>query len=488
MNDDRLDLELVELFHAAANVEIPDGLAARVAAIPAGRPVRRRFGTLLGGRLAVDRPVGGGVRTRMQVPIGSLILAGIIVAGLFVVVPRVAPGAFAPTSQCSLPTPTATPTPPPGAPTPTSLPATPTPIGPAGPSPTTAPGAFRPVGSMRTARAGATATVLKDGRVLVVGGSGNGEGGPLTSAELYDPASCTFTSTGSMPASQVTAATLLDDGDVLFAGGFDGSAGGLASSLLFDPSTGSFSPTGSMTIAREGASATRLQDGRILIAGGQSDLQGDAKFLATAELYDPATRTFSATGSMLTAQEILATVLLADGKVLVVVGGLELNDGPATAELYDPAAGAFSPTGSMLAGWAESATLLHDGRVLVLGEVRNLPIGVMPTSLPSAELYDPKTGVFSMTGSFAAPGGLATLLQDGHVLVLGGSLGEVVPGSGAVTTAQLYDPKAGTFAPTGSMTIARVGPTVVRMRDGRVLVAGGARFGHYLDSAEIFEP
>jgi hypothetical protein len=481
MNDERLDQELGEIFHAAADVEIPEGLAARVASIPARRPVRRGIRPLLGSRRAVDRPAGGGVRTLMQVPIGSLILAVMIVAGLFVVVPRVAPGVFAPTSQCGLPAPTATPTPPPGAPTPTTLPATPTPIGPAGPSPTTAPGVFRPVGSMTTARAGATATVLKDGRVLVVGGNGNGEGGPLTSAELYDPASCTFSSTGSMPAPRVTALTLLDGGDVLFAGGFDGSAGSLASALLYDPSTGSFTQTGSMTIARTGASATRLQDGRVLIAGGQSDLQGDAKLLATAELYDPATRTFSATGSMLTAQQISATVLLANGKVLVVSGGQGLNDSPATAELYDPASGAFSPTGSMVAGWATSATALQDGRVLVLGIVRNLPIGVWPVWLPSAESYDPKTGAFTAVGSPSLLNGSPFLLGNGKVLILGDN------------SAQLYDPGTGTSAPTRLMATIGVDPTVSLLRDGRVLLAGGrvsrSEGGSpAVASAEIFEP
>src|ERR1035437_5412754 len=103
MNDERLDLELGELFHAAANVEIPDGLATRVAAIPARRPARRGLlGPLFGQGSEVNRPIGGGVRTRLSVLIGSLIVAALVVAGLIVVVPRVAPGVFAPISQCTL--------------------------------------------------------------------------------------------------------------------------------------------------------------------------------------------------------------------------------------------------------------------------------------------------------------------------------------------------------------------------------------------------
>jgi len=419
----------------------------------------------------------------MQVPIGSLILAGLIVGGLFVVVPRVAPGILPPTSQCSGPAPTATPTLSPGAATPTTLPATPTPIGPAGPNPTTAPGVFRPVGSMTTARAGATATLLKDGRVLVVGGSGNGEGGPLTSAELYDPASCEFRSTGSMPAPRATAVTLLDDGAVLFAGGFDGSAGSLASALLYDPSAGSFTQTGSMTTARIGASATRLQDGRVLIAGGESNPQGDAKFLATAEIYDPLTRTFSATGSMLQAQQISVAVLLANGKVLFIGGGQDLTDSPAPAELCDPATGTFSPTGSMVAGWAGagSATVLSDGRVLVLGEAWDLPMRDPPTLSAIAETYDPKTGTFTAAASPSVLNGSPILLGNGKVLILGDH------------SAQLYDVNTGTYASTGLMATTGVDPTVAVLQDGKVLLAGGRvgrspGYSPAVASAEIFEP
>jgi Galactose oxidase, central domain len=493
MNDERLDLELGELFHAAANVEIPDGLAARVAAIPGRRPARRGIGSLLfGSGLADSRPVGGGVRTRTSVPIGSLIVAALVVAGLIVVVPRVAPAAISSVGACTLRPAATTPAPTGSGPiaTPTSLPATPSPVGPAAPTPTAAPGAFAAVGSMTTARYGATATLLNDGRVLIVGG--DGDGGNRPSAELYDPASCTFGATGSMPTTRSGySATLLKDGRILIVGGYGGAMSILASALLYDPTTGAFSPTGLMTTARSNHSATLLSDGRVLIDGGYGNGSSPAEpnYLTSAELYDPSTGTFSQTGSMPAGQHGSATALLPDGRVLFVSGGNPGSyPGPASAELYNPATGTFSPTGSMLAGWASSATVLQDGRVLVLGEVTNLPVGILPVSLPSAELYDPKTGTFSMTGSFAAPGGSATLLQDGHVLVLGGSLGEVIPGSGAVSTAQLYDPKAGTFAPTGSMTIASVGPTVTQLQDGRVLVAGGARHGDYLATAELFAP
>jgi large repetitive protein len=487
VSDDRLDRELGDIFRAAANVELPGRLLDQVASIPARRPAR----------------LTPSLRTAL--PIGSLLVGGLVVLALIWGMPRLAPAAnqssatpvagpsrltvatSAAPKPCSISNPTVAPAD--GGPTPTPWPATPSPIAPAGPTPTPAPGSFARVGSMTSARYGATATLLKDGRVLIVGGMG--AGGNLATAELYDPATCTFRATGSMPAPRAGyTATLLSDGRVLIAGGFDGFTSTLMSALLYDPGTGSFSTTGSMTLPRTNHSATLLPDGEVLIAGGEITSPGNTDNLASAELYDAITGTFRATGSMTATRNGEGVALLPDGRVLFAGG----NDGSrytgdlASAELYDAITGKFSPTGSMLAGWGESATVLQDGRVLVLGEIRNLPIGTLPTTRPSAELYDPTTGTFSMTGPFGAPIGLtwpwalkSTLLPEGHVLVLGGS------------SAQLYDPAAGTFAPTGSMTTLRSNPAVASLQDGSVLVTGGSQPqgdtpGPILASAELFQP
>jgi hypothetical protein len=345
---------------------------------------------------------------------------------------------------------------------------------------------------MTTARAGATAIRLRDGRVLIVGGTG--DGGYLASAELYNPATCTFRATGSMPEARIGfTATLLQDGRVLIAGGrVTNSAVAMSSTLLYDPASGSFSHTGSLMTARSLHSATLLPDGRVLIAGGETFDAGSysGRVLASAELYDPAAGTFGTTGSMSTQRIWEAVAPLPDGEVLFAGGntGAGYTGDLSSAELYDPATGRFGMTGSMLAGWGESATVLQDGLVLVLGETRNLPIGSLPAFLPLAELYDPAAGTFSMTGAYVAPGGTATLLQDGQVLVLGGSLGDVGPHSAGVAAAQLYDPANGTFGPTASMTVVRAGPAVALLADGGVLVAGGDGLGAFLSSAELFEP
>ncbi len=153
------------------------------------------------------------------------------------------------------------------------------------------------------------------------------------------------------------------------------------------------------------------------------------------------------------------------------IAGGDGASGPAlaTAELYDPGTGKFSPTGSMVLGRAgTAATLLHDGRVLIAGgSVDNLNLQVATL----AELYDPKTGEFSPTGSMAHMrfGLSATLLMDGRVLVLGGS--NIV--SGPTATAELYDPATGTFSSAGSMATTRAGYTATLLPDGQVLIAGG---------------
>ena len=167
----------------------------------------------------------------------------------------------------------------------------------ASPSPITYAGIFGPTGPMANARTGDTKTLLPDGRVLVAGGFG-GLGASLSSAELYDPESGTFSPTGPLATARYWAsATLLPGGRVLVAGGFTGFGGGasLSSAELYDPASGTFSPTGPMSTARALTSATLLPDGRVLIAGGeQGGIAGqEGTALSSAELYDPASGTRS---------------------------------------------------------------------------------------------------------------------------------------------------------------------------------------------------
>ena len=340
-------------------------------------------------------------------------------------------------------------------------------------------GQFVSSGSMAVARNGQTATLLQDGDVLIAGGSGD------NTAELYDPKTGTFIQTGPMNVVRTVGATatLLPDGRVLIAGGGDNSAdqNPLAYAELYDPATGRFSPTGSMARPRSGQTATLLQDGRVLVAGGVGSSGAD---LAYAELYDPATGRFSPTGSMARPRSGQTATLLVDGRVLIVGGTENLGvqkakAALASAELYDTKTGTFVATGSMLTGrfMGQTATLLKDGDILVAGGNADY---LGEQSLASAELYDPKTGTFHKTGSMAEArdGHTATLLQDGRVLIAGGD----------DTTAELYDPQAGVFGPTGSMVVVRAYHSATVLADGRVLIVGGASDPADGATAEVYQP
>ncbi len=340
------------------------------------------------------------------------------------------------------------------------------------------------------------ATLLPDGRVLVSGGTDE-QAQSLASAELYDPSSGAWTATGEMVQDRVVhTATLLPGGMVLVAGGYFGNPGGgesrrlqLASAELYDPGSGSWIATGNMGGVRGGHTATLLPDGRVLVAGGCC---GGSGLLASAELYDPSTGTWTATGAMIQAREEHTATLLPDGRVLVAAGyggggGGGMAPGPvelASAELYDPDSGTWTATGGMReARIGPTATLLPDGRVLVAGGIGRRGF------LASAELYDPITGTWTATGAMvdARHAPTATLLPNGTVLVAGGynNSGSLI---GSLTSAELYDPSTGTWTATGNMVEGRSGHRAALLPDGRLMVAGGSSTGGTLASAELYDP
>ncbi len=359
---------------------------------------------------------------------------------------------------------------------------------------TTSPSGFTPTGSLVVARGLHTATLLPDNKVLVVYGSNSsayteaaGYVG-LSSIEVYDAGTGTFTEIVGDSGLGIYGhtATLLQNGNVLLAGGFVNSVWDYGPSTsynvagLYDSATGVFSGTGNMTANRGGHTATLLANGKVLIAGG-ADTDPTGTGLASAELYDPSTGTFTQTGSMAVGRFLHTATLLQNGKVLIVGGALTSSSEPvATAEVYDPATGIFTMTGAMATAREQhTATLLADGRVLIVGGTTSPGTGDLQGTA-TAEVYDPSTGSFSVTGSMAEARTLhtATLLPSGQVLVAGGG--------NENSTAEVYDPATGTFSITGGMEIGRSGHTATLLPNGSVLVAGGGILGG-LASAELYQ-
>jgi Galactose oxidase, central domain/Kelch motif len=281
--------------------------------------------------------------------------------------------------------------------------------------------------------------------------------------------------------------TRLLDGRVLVTGGCDNQVGnnGHVSAEVFNPATNTFAATGSMSVPRCEHTETLLCDGRVLIAG--SGLAG-----VPAEIYNPGSGSFVTTGQMTVSRNQHTSTLLPDCRVLIA-GGQVVGAGYAeiaeTGEIFDPSTGQFTSAGPMtVRRTLHTATKLLDGRVLITG---GLVVSALPTrvSLATAEVFDPATGSFVSVGSMsgARADHRAVLLSDGRVLVMGGT--SLNPG-GAVATAEVFDPATGAFSPTGGLSQARYDFTATRLYDGTVLVAGGQtdNFGQAVTTAEVYHP
>jgi hypothetical protein len=323
-------------------------------------------------------------------------------------------------------------------------------------------------GPMAAVHRGHEATLLNDGRVLITGAADSDNGQP--SAEIYQPATRTWTlpPSSTVPRGNHTA-TLLVDGRVLVAGGSQQGSGcfgcQLADVQLYDPILGTWSAAASMRVVRTGHTATRLQDGRVLVAGGDTI----GFIAASAEIYDPATNIWTLTGAMSAQRTGHTATLLADGRVLVAGGFGEFDVGySASAELFNPSTGTWARTASMFEHRLyHTATRLRDGRVLVSG-------GSSPRDVASAEIYDSASATWALVGSMSEPRTVhtATRLSDGTVLVTGGN-NRIV---GALRSAEIFDPTSSSWSTTARMAADRANHTATLLADGSVLVAGGCAF------------
>ncbi|MCO1575089.1 protein LivK [Crossiella sp. SN42] len=336
--------------------------------------------------------------------------------------------------------------------------------------------------------------LLQDGRVLAAGGGNNRGAVTYADAALYDPRGGQWTVTGSLATSRrLHTMTVLPNGKVLAAGGFHGhpstSPNLLASAELFDPATGTWSPTGSMHTARSNHNAILLTDGRVLVMGGATELPGvDSFIIASAELYDPATGTWSRTASMIYARASFPVAPLPGGEVLVAAGTIETGGdlaGLTYCEIFDPATGIWSPTAPIGAVAGQSTgqprcnaqmIALADGTVLLTGGHSGGPLNwnYNPFSFSESERYDPATGTWSAAAAMRIPRDEFRLvrLDSGKVLAIGGL--EYGGYDAGYQNSEIFDPATGSWGPLIGLTVGRTKFGAVKLADGRVLIAGGA--------------
>lgn len=306
-------------------------------------------------------------------------------------------------------------------------------------------------------RVGGTSTPLGDGNVLLAGGG-------TATAELFEPTSGTFTAAGvAAVARRDATASLLPNGKVVVIGGVS-EKGVESSAEIYDPSTRKFAAAGSLVAGRAMHASTVLSNGSILVLGGQDATTS----LSTTEIYDPASGTAKSGPATSNVRGRPVAVRLLSGKVLVVA-----EVGP--TEIYDPATNAFTAgvTINSAARSGQAATLLPSGKVLVTGGCQ-FKFGTTICS-NAAFLFDPTTGDAPATGTFADARAFhtSTLLPNGRVLIAGGATSTIPDGSPpSVLSAEVYDPVAGTFSAAGTLATSRIEANAVVLPSGDVLVTG----------------
>ncbi|MEI7475178.1 MAG: kelch repeat-containing protein [bacterium] len=353
-------------------------------------------------------------------------------------------------------------------------------------------GHFEKAGSLKIGRYDHTATLLQDGRILIIGGRGGAEHSTLNQAEIYDPTTKKSTKIGRINVARCNhTATLLKDGRVLITGGTgQGNQYNMASAEIFDPVTNTFKKLPDMNYKRSEHSAILLPNGKILISGGRA--AGN-----TAELFDPETERFSITSNLSANNRYNHnSVLLKDGRILLDGGGcyyetklstksnkmMIVNENCNIAETYNHETEMFIPLKSKMnnARRSNSITVLKNGKVLITGG-EDISI-ITGTSLKTAEILDPETETWQKLPdmNYDRVNHKAMLLKNGNVLIIGGIYPEFIG-------PEVYDPVKNKFFIIKQKTTKRASPQTVILTDGSVVIIGGAHYGDGVKAIEIYK-
>jgi hypothetical protein len=332
-------------------------------------------------------------------------------------------------------------------------------------------------------RAGATATLLQNGMVLIAGGSSNSEVSKIRrDALLYDPTTNSFSTLASQLSTsrEFATATLLANGKVLIAGGLDGPGDPspvTQTTDIFDPATNTFTAGPNLSGAREHAAAVALSNGTVLIAGGDSGFGTNAltgiNALNSSDIYNSSNNTITSGPPMNRPRTQLMATTLYSGDALFAGGDSNGSTPDGTAEIYSLESNTFSKPIAMANGGREqgTATLLPNGNVLIAGGLTTAS-GAALSATNTTELFLIAKGAFqsprTTTMSAARANMTATLAPNGMVFIAGGDSGGTI-----LPSTELYTASSDTFATTNPLSFSRAFDTATLLTNGQVLIAGG---------------